>query len=276
MQADIDEMGKDLAILLFGLQLSDVHRHYLGRLNLPELVATVAAVAPDARCIAWVRGRYGPGPLEPGSGIGIMDGIRASRRIPYSGGMPTDLAVSSGARHIAVATAPAGNGERKLVLINGETGLLEYEFTDLVRPIPGEIERLKITPGGNRLAIGSRESFIVVDVPSGRKLLTGDGRFPVLTPDGGTVAFVDHRHLVLKDLATGTERYPMKGWSTQGVGSWSPDGRFLLAGAWVSLSLQMRLVAVDTRNSGYIELTKLGEGDFGGSCAWIARQLIPA
>lgn len=273
MRAQIDELGKDLVILTLGLGVSDVHGRPLGRLNLPEISMTTATVATDARCIAWVRGQFNGRSIEPGAGIGIIDDVRPPRKIPCEGMLPTQIAVSTNARHIALEW---GTRERKMVLMNGETGLVEYDLTNLIRPITGEIYRLGITPDGSKLAVGSDDHFMVVDVPSGRSLLTVNGGCPALSPDGATVAFVDRKHrLILKGLGTGTERYPMKGWNTYGVGRWSPDGRFLLAGAWVELSLLRRLVAVDTRNGGFLVIGNLGEGDGGSRCAWVARQLIP-
>jgi hypothetical protein len=274
MRAQIDELGKDLVILTLGLAVWDVRGRALGRLNLPEISMSTAAVAPDARCIAWVRCRFNGRSIEPGAGIGIIDGIRAPRKIPYEDMLPTEIAISTNARHIARAW---GMGVRRVVLMNGETGLVEHDLTDLIRPVTGQIYRLGITADGSRLAVASDDDFMVVDVPSWRSLLAANGRCPALSPDGATVAFVDHKHrLILKDLGTGAERYPMKGWNTYGVGRWSPDGRFLLAGAWVELSLLRRLVAVDTHKGGFLAIGNLGEGDGGDRCAWVARRLITA
>jgi hypothetical protein len=138
------------------------------------------------------------------------------------------------------------------------------------------VEALTITSDGSRVAIGFRTSLTVLDVASGKDLLVANGRWPVLSPDGRAVAYVDHHRLVIRDLDTGVQRYPMKGWLTYGVGGWSPDGKFLLAGSWVALSPSKRLVIVDPRVGGFIELSRLGEGDYGNRCAWISKQLVSA
>jgi hypothetical protein len=59
-----------------------------------------------------------------------------------------------------------------------------------------------------------------------------------------------------------------------GLGGWSPDGRFLLAGAWTKrFALEKRQVVFDTVTSQYAEIGKLGDGDYGDGFAWISAKL---
>jgi len=60
-----------------------------------------------------------------------------------------------------------------------------------------------------------------------------------------------------------------------GIGSWSPDGRFLLASAWTRLfSFNKKQIVIDTFSGRYAELTDLGEGDYGTQSAWISKKLL--
>ena len=276
LRIELDQLGEDLAISGFGLTISDVHGHYLGLLEPPEIYSGVAAVTADAGCIAWIQIHHRPGALAHSINIAVADGHHPLRTVPYNWWSPTDLAVTSGASHIAiVAISLLPRATRQVLVVNGETGNLEHDLTEVARPITDEIERLEITADGTRLAIGSRESFVVADVLSQRQLLTRRGRFPVLAPDGSALAFVDDKHrLVVKNLLTGAETYPLKGYRTLGVGHWSPDGRLLIACAWVALSWGIPLVAVDTRSGGYLQFAKLYEGDLGNRCRWISWRLL--
>ena len=59
-----------------------------------------------------------------------------------------------------------------------------------------------------------------------------------------------------------------------GSGNWSPNGRFLAAGAWTKLvALEKRLIVVDRSTGGDGVIGKLGEGDYGDQFAWISTEL---
>jgi hypothetical protein len=60
-----------------------------------------------------------------------------------------------------------------------------------------------------------------------------------------------------------------------GSGGWSPDGRFLAAGAWTKrLAFDKRQIIVDTTTGEYGVIGKLGEGDYGDQFAWISVKLL--
>jgi len=274
LRTETEQLARDLALFQSGNLIKELRPGgYLRILALPLLDSSLATVAPDAECIAWIQGEELSRGIATRFRVAVLNGIRPLRTVPYTWRRPTGLAISSGASHIALSLAPGG--DRRVLVVNGETGTLEHDLSGLVRPIAGDIERLVITADGTRLAIGSREAFLVADVLSQRQLLTRRGRFPALAPDGSALAFVDdNRRLVVKNLLTGAETYPLKGWRTYGLARWSPNGRFVLAGTGFPLTWWLKLVAVDTRTGGYAKQGYLLEPDYGSYLEWISQRMV--
>ena len=186
------------------------------------------------------------------------------------------IAISSKGERLAVV-AVDGPTSFQLVVMRPETGEVEQDLTGLVQQFtPFQIERLEISVDGRILTLGSRESFVVLDVPSMRRLLAGPGRFPSISPTGSKLAFVDNKgHLIVIDLAAGT-RQDLLGalWTAYGVGAWSPDGQFVLAGVRSVLGFFIYLAAVNSSNGEVTAVKRLDEGDFGQSCAWVKSNLL--
>lgn len=154
-------------------------------------------------------------------------------------------------------------------------------MTDLVTRFSlSQVYRFQISANGERLAIASRESFVVIDLPSRKVVLQGDERSPSLSPRGEVLALVDQRgDLVLTTLSTGARRILRnRWWSTVGVGAWSPDGRFLLTAVRDDpLGFSTNLVAIDCATDKFAEIMRLDiEGDQGERCVWIKRRLLSA
>lgn len=140
-----------------------------------------------------------------------------------------------------------------------------------------DISRLQISANGNRLAVASYKAFVVLDLPSSKVVLEGDGQYASLSPQGNTLAFLDTRRgLVLTDLATeATKILANPWWTVVGVGAWSPDGKFLLAGGRPLMNLVFDLLAVDTATADFARVMRLEmEGDYGQTCVWIKRRLL--
>jgi hypothetical protein len=77
------------------------------------------------------------------------------------------------------------------------------------------------------------------------------------------------------DLAARTSRHLLTAaWTTYGVGSWSPDGQFILAGVRAALGFFIYIAAVHDTTGDVTEIKRLDEGDFGQHCAWIKRSLL--
>ena len=117
---------------------------------------------------------------------------------------------------------------------------------------------------------------MVIDLPSRKILLEQDGHYPSLSPQGDVIAFLDKREdLVVTTLTTGARRSIRNRWNTVGVGGWSPDGRFLLAGVRAPLPFYVHLVAIEHSTEEFVEIMRLEmEGDFGETCVWIKRRLL--
>lgn len=108
-------------------------------------------------------------------------------------------------------------------------------------------------------------------------MFAGPGRFPRLSQDGARLAYLDNDRLMIRSFADGSTIQMIKGTRVKGLGGWSPDGHFLLAGAWTGsmrLAWDKRQIAVDTRTDKYAVIDKLGEGDFGDQFAWVSLQLF--
>ena len=135
------------------------------------------------------------------------------------------------------------------------------------------VERMSISGNGSVLAVGYRSFVSVIDVLTRGFVLRSAGRFPSLSPDGETLAFVSGRAVHLVSLKTGVRRAISLG-RAFGVGGWSPDGAYLLAGARGSLSFWTWLYAVEVASGRYWPLLRLGEGDYGDHFCWVLRDLL--
>lgn len=199
------------------------------------------------------------------------------KTVRLRGCYPEQLSVSSGAEHLALTTSAGVPGTR-LIVLNPWTGELQRDITDLAPQFRSlDIERVRISADGRRLAIGTREHCLVVDVPSGKVLFDSMGRFPCLSPEGDSVAFINkEQELVVASVITRANKKLVKGWwATLGLGCWSPDGMFLLAGIRGRLSFFVKLVAIDCATGEFTQLiSRLQEGDLGEQSAWVNRHLL--
>ena len=66
-------------------------------------------------------------------------------------------------------------GTLRLLVLNSATDEVENDVTELVTKFSlAQVYRFQISANGRRLAVGSRESFVVIDLPSRKILLEQD------------------------------------------------------------------------------------------------------
>ncbi len=252
-----------------------------GKVVLPESERPCQiAVSPDGRWMAWDNWSALPwseGTKEPPQ-VFIMKAPESVRSLSLKDGFGTSLAISSNAEHIALVSGNIDSSlpPRRLIVLSGATVEIEHDVTDLISQSDlAQAGRLGISGEGNRLAVGFAERFVVIDIPSHKALLEDRGRLPALSPDGEFLAFVNHdKQLTVVSLSTGIRRTLLGAFGrTLGVGAWSPNGRYLLAGAVKTLSFSVQLVAVEYATNRFAEIRPLGEF-VGKDHVWVKRDLL--
>lgn len=248
-----------------------------GRQDPDHYVRSAPTISPDGTAIAWWAYPipYGGEKVPFLKVQSLKEGIEPvwlEGRIPAG-----NLGISSGAE-VIVAPALKGN-HRELLAIDRRSGVVVHDLTRFVTQfeLGSGLEVISVSGPGTLTALGSRvsEQMQVLEIPSGKSVYTGPGRFPRLSPDGKRIAFVDNDKLMIHTFADGSTIQLLKGKRVKGVGGWSPDGRFLLAGAWTTaLAFEKRKIIVDTTTGDYAVIGKLGEGDGGNRFAWVSVNLL--
>jgi WD40-like Beta Propeller Repeat len=196
--------------------------------------------------------------------------------------------ISSGAEVIVVRALqyPIQRTSRwKLLAIDRRSGVVAQDLTPFVSQLDLEnnfesenyLEDVSVSGPGTLVALGTPQQMQVLEIPSGKTIYAGPGRFPRLSPDGKRLAFVNKEMICIHSFGDGSTRRLLKGKRVKGVGGWSPDGRFLLAGAWTRpklLAWEKRQVIVDTTTGEYSVIGTLGEGDYGTHFGWVSVKLL--
>jgi hypothetical protein len=238
-------------------------------------------ISPDGGAVAWC---WRPFPyqnekipfvtmksLKEGEQVVWVEGRIAAGSIGISSSADVVVAIS-------VPLNPLPDSRRELLAIDRRSGGVVHNLTRFVREflLGDNSEDISVSGEGNLVALSTRDYIQVLDIPSGKTLFTGAGRFPRLSPDGKRLAFVSKEKLWIHTFANGsTAPLPIK--RVKGIGGWSPDGRFLLAGAWIRpmfLAWEKRQIIVDTTSGEYAVIGTLGEGDYGNDFAWISTKLL--
>ena len=166
----------------------------------------------------------------------------------------------------------------ELLAIDRRSDIIVHNLTRFVTQVKIDsfLEDISVSGSGNFVALGSEEEKIqVLEIPSGKTVYASPGRFPRISPDGKRLAFVNQGAIWIHSLVDGSTVQLMKGKQVKGIGGWSPDGRFLTAGAWTTLLAgDKHQVIVDTTTGKYEVIGKLGEGDYGTYFAWVSTKLL--
>jgi len=240
------------------------------------IVKGAPAIAPDASALAWW---LQPFPQRGGAGTPFLMVERlneGSHPVWVNGYFATgEFGISSRAEVIVVKAHPSGQRRLKLLSLNLRNGVTVQDLTPFVTEFELPIvEQISVSGPGTLVALGSRERIQVLDIASGKRVISCRGRFPRLSPDGARLAFVSENRLIIRPLSDSSIPELVSNAHVMGVGGWSPDGRFLLAGAWTKrFAFEKRQIVFDTVSSQYAEIGKLGEGDYGDAFAWISAKL---
>lgn len=166
----------------------------------------------------------------------------------------------------------------ELLAIDRHSGVAVHDLTPFVTPLKvgNYLEDISVSGPGTLVALGSLEEKIqVLEIPGGRTVYSGPGRFPRLSPDGKRLAFVDKDKLLIHSFVDGSTGQLLSGKRVKGVGGWSPDGRFLLAGAWTKVfAFDKSQIIIDTMRDEYAVIGKLGEGNYGTCFSWVSVKLL--
>ncbi|SRR6266571_673645 len=251
-------------------------------------------ISPDGIALAWwwepypYRGEKIPfltvKSLKDGTQPVWVEGRVAAGRVGLSSNAQIIVAISR-------PLDPLQTRHRELLAIDRGSGIVVHDLTQFVTQskvwnegwdatrwrewFSNDVEVISVSGPGTLAALGTREQMQVLEIPSGKTVYAGHGRFPRLSPDGKRLAFVDQDKLWLHSFVDGSTLQLLKGKRVKGVGGWSPDGRFLLAGAWTTLlAFEKRQIIVDTTTGEYAVIGKLGDGDYGNQFAWVSVKLL--
>ena len=232
---------------------------------------TKVAVSLDAQSVASVQSSDPARISEGGEMVAVMDLTGAIRhlRIDRLGSKLLAIA-STGTVAVAISQWSA---DRALLVI--PAGGEAEDVLPIAKVLPsGMIESLAFSCDGSLLAVGSRESFVVLELTRRRTIFNAVGRFPRISPSGKGVSYLEKGgRLVFRDLATSRADYPCGRRTVRGIGSWSPDGRYLLVGMPVGI-LANQLRILDIASGRTVDLVRMDEGIYGTTFAWVKRSLI--
>jgi hypothetical protein len=239
------------------------------------------SISPDGTALAWSSYRV-PALEEEIPFLTVTTLADGTQPVRVEGRVAVGSGLSSRAEVIVAIGIPLDVREgrrRELLTIDRRDGGAVHDLTRSVTQfeLGNNLEVISVSGPGTLVALGEREreQIQVLEIPSGKTVYAGRGRFPRLSPDGTRLAFVNKEMIWIYSFTDGSTKQLLKVKPVKGLGGWSPDGRFLLAGAWTtSLALEKRQIIIDTAIGEYAVIGQLPEGDYGSQFAWISVKLL--
>jgi len=251
--------------------------HELGPLTIVDQAYTLS-FSPDGYWVAWCPINRDLRQIPTEFEVCFANSSRSVRRLRLSGTMGEHATISSAARHLALVVHAGPTSRQRLIVVNPSTAEIETDLSDAISRFgSSRIERLRISGDGRLVVVGYTGSLAVVDVPSRAVIYESVGACASIAADGRVVAFVKDDQLITSHLGSNSNRRMVSHWyTTRGVGAWSPDGAFLLAGIRSLVGFFTHLAAIQSTTGEIVDLMRLGEGDSGCDWAWIRRTLLLA
>lgn len=241
----------------------------------------VSNISPDGTAYAWSS--Y-PNSVPLGQSSFLMvrnlkEGVSAVRlegRIAGASSVSTEAEVIVA---LALPIDPSQRRKRELLAIDRRSNNRIYDMTQFVTEfgLGNNITDIRVSGPGTLVAIGTRDHMQVLEIPNGRTMYAGPGSSPRLSPDGKRLAFVRNETVWVYSFSDRSIVKMHKAKRVRGVGAWSPDGRFLLAGAWIRpmwLAFDKRQIIIDVKTGEYAIIGNLYEGDWGSQYAWVSTSLL--
>jgi hypothetical protein len=247
-----------------------------------EYYRKYSALSPDCATLAWSWDlvRLSPDLVRESPFLTIERAGGAVVPIKLAQPGPLIFAISNGGEVVvAVASRSAGSG-RQLMTFESRDVTKIWDLTPFASQIElPKMETIEISGQGTVVALGSvlgsQERVQVLRVPGGETIFHGVGRFPRVSPDGSRLALIAGGHLRMVNLETGSSLVLLPGTRVMGIGGWSPDGRFLIGGAWTRLlAFEKRIILLDVDTGAHADLGALSEGDYGVYFCWVSNKLL--
>ncbi|HEY3740157.1 MAG TPA: hypothetical protein VGL53_09945 [Bryobacteraceae bacterium] len=212
--------------------------------------------------------------LEHAGGAVTPIDLPGFRAVSVSGG---SFAISDEGKVIVAVARRIGTRVRSLFAFESRNSAAVRDLTPFLAEFePHEIETLSLAGHGLVAAVGSRERFQVLNTLDGATVFRGVGRFPRVSPDGVRLGFITDERLHVVNLEPRANITLLPGTKVMGIGGWSPDGKFLIGGAWTRLlAMEKRKVIIDAETGDYAQLGTLSEGDYGVYFRWASTMLMP-
>jgi len=276
----VKKMERDLGVTITW------HRDLVERVRqeqkIPEGYSlSVSSISPDGTAYAWSSyPNVGPRERFPFLMVkSLKEGIstvRVEGRIAIASSVSTEAEVI-----VALASPidPAQMLKWELLAIDRRSGNKVYDMTRFVTKfgLRNSITDIRVSGPGTLVALGTDDEMQVLEIPGGRTVYAGPGNCPRISPDGKRLAFVKDNSIWIYSFSDRSIVKMNKEKRVKGVGGWSPDGRFLLAGAWtrpVLLATGKRQIVIDTATGDYATNGSLSEGDGGNQYAWVSTMLM--
>lgn len=242
----------------------------------------VSHISPEGTAYAW-SSYPNSGPREKFPFLMVKTLKEGVREVRVEGRIAVASSVSSEAEVIVALALPIDASQRRkweLLAIDRRSNNKIYDMTGFVTEfgLGNNITDIRVSGPGTLVALGARDRMQVLEIPSGRTVYAGPGSSPRLSPDGKRLAFVRDQAVWIYSFSDRSIVKMNKAKRVKGVGGWSPDGRFLLAGAWIRpmlFAFDKRQIIIDVKTGEYAIIGNLYEGDYGDQYEWVSTKLSP-